>query len=405
MSRIHAVILLLFSLHLMACNNEETGTSAATQSNDAGVDIQQDLAVQDFASPTGLPPEIDFITPPESPYEGETQVSIYGDHLVVPIDIYFGDNEAESVNQLNEELLSVIVPPATVEGAVDVRAETRFGSFVLEGGFTYLPSTRAQITQIDPPYGITTGGQEIFFTGLNLPTGGVVDVIFGSEPSPEVLLDSETGFSAISPEHDPDELDLTFNFLGDVLVVTDAFTYYEPLILTMAIPNAGPAEGGNDVLIYGEGLEEEAEIEIFFGDSPVAGESMLFEGDYVLVAAPPGVAGVVDILASGKNGEFILENAYAYDEIPFALDSLEPDTLPLEGGEVAASGTGFDSEAEIDITVGELSALDVTPVSDTELLFTAPAQELPGSYPVIIQQAELQVTLEEGLTYEADEEE
>ncbi len=309
--RLTAVFALVSALSLSAC-----GDDTATEPVDTGVpdaDVVEEDAEPEPDAPVGLPPVIDSIAPSTSPLEGGRQAGINGANFESPTAVFFGSVEVTS-DIISDRLLSVVIPEGESDGIVDITVETPHGSATLEDAFTYLPTTLPRASAIEPTVGDIAGGDVVTVTGVNFPEDGAESVIFGTVASREITGGDETTFTVIAPPAGYGTVDITINFDNDnIQVLEQAFSYTADLELTGIVPGSGSASGGTAILLNGAGLTEGVDLEIYFGDELAPTSRYIYEGDTLSLETPPGEVGVVDVRATGDNGESTLEDAFEYE--------------------------------------------------------------------------------------------
>jgi hypothetical protein len=291
------------------------GDAAPDATADAAPDTAADAGADgaDLAREPGPAPELRSISPARGPLAGGQQVTGQGRHFQTPTQVFFGDAEAPTVLVVDEQSLSILVPPASVAGTVDVRVVTRDGQDVLANGYTYVAQGQTFVESLSPARGDIAGGDTVTVTGQNLPTAGFVEVVFGSTPAAEIHLDSDTAFTVVTPPHDYGSVAATFNLGGDVQVLPDAFLFWSDLRLDSVAPPNGPAAGGSNVDLFGAGFVDGAGIQVFFGDTLADPAQYLFDGTTMGVVSPAGVAGAVDVRVTGDNGTSTLTGAFTYE--------------------------------------------------------------------------------------------
>jgi len=391
--------ILLLAVGVQACSDEPQ-TPDAQPTED--ISAEPDASPPDLRREPADPPEVTSLQPAEGPLGGNVNITVVGRNLEQPTAVYFGEIEALSVGHIDIRVLSVRVPPASEPGPVDVVVENRNGSATLEGGFTYLPSTDPNVVSLDPERGALSGGDTITVEGANFPTEGTITVVFGGAVAEQVTLDTDSVFSVITPANPFGPVDVTFNFDGFIQVVESGFDYWQELALSDALPNVGAPAGGTEVVLHGSGLFEAAELAVIFGETEAEIVPGTFSGGAVTALSPEGVEGVVDIIATGSNGEALLEQAFTYG-VPMIVGDIEPADLTLEGGEVTVFASGIVLEAAISVVVGDGDDIPATLVEEDRFTFQAPAQDSPGVFDLLIQQDEQRLQIEDALAYVEEE--
>lgn len=384
---------------LQACSDEPHTPDAQPVEDTSG---DPDASPPDLRHEPADPPEVTSLQPAEGPLGGNVNITVLGRNLEQPTAVFFGTTEALSVGHIDVRVLSVRVPPATEPGQVDLTVENRNGSATLENGFTYLPSTDPNVVSLNPSRGGLSGGDLVTAEGANFPTEGTIQVVFGGAVAEEVTLDTETAFTITTPANAFGVVDVTFNFDGFVQVLEAGFEFWQELTLSDAIPNVGSPDGETEVVLYGTGLFEAADLAVTFGD--IAAEVVLvsLSGNAATVLTPAGTEGTVDIAVTGSSGEALLEQAFTYG-VPMIVSDIDPADLTLEGGEVTVSATGIVLDATITVVIGAGEPIAATLVEEEQFTFQAPSKESPGVFDLLIQQDEQRLLIEAAIAYVEEE--
>lgn len=169
-----------------------------------------------------------------------------------------------------------------------------------------------------------------------------------------------------------------------------------PLAVAALAPPAGPAAGGTEVLLRGEGFGPGLAIRFGGRAAAVAVES----AHLARARTPPGAAGAVDVVVTRGDQRVALTGAYTYDPPP-TLARVDPSAAPADAEALLiVAGGGFVAGAAV-----ELAAASATPVTvAAEVLdpsrLAATAPPLPaGIYDVSVQNPDGQrATLRGALT-------
>lgn len=159
----------------------------------------------------------------------------------------------------------------------------------------------------------------------------------------------------------------------DAIVVNDDGVSSGGVKLDTIDPERGSINGGQAVLLQGEGLGGN-NVVVAFGDI-TAEDVEILSASALLVVTPPGVdPGAVDVLVANAQG-FAQRNAgFTYNDRP-TIASVSPAAGPRIGGDtVVISGSGFqDFEAgENFVTFAGEPAAVVSVDSDSEITVTTP---------------------------------
>lgn len=185
--------------------------------------------------------------------------------------------------------------------------------------------------------------------------------------------------SSESPEADPDEFDAGRDDRSDApspsvdirpwdLGASDPDAELPPLKIEGLTPSRGPVEGETKFVLEGQGLTRETAV--YFGSREADGE--LIDGDFVgETPSGPGTGAVPVKARDPETGSATLTDGFVYTA-PLTVDSVEPDSLPTEGGfQVTLRGTGFTPETRA--SFGGETALQHDYVDAETLRVLAPA--------------------------------
>ncbi len=111
-----------------------------------------------------LTPAILAVSPGSGPLVGGTRVTIFGEGFQEPLQVFFGDQQAQLINVSFSQIVA-IAPAGSRVGPVDVRVVNINSntSTVTRDAYRYLDSMR--ITSITPNTGPTSGGTRVTIRG------------------------------------------------------------------------------------------------------------------------------------------------------------------------------------------------------------------------------------------------
>ncbi len=144
-------------------------------------------------------------------------------------------------------------------------------------------------------------------------------------------------------------------------------------------PPHGPWNGGQTVMVRGNGFDSKARV-WFAGNEIPSSDLVPVDAERVQVVVPPGAAGPVDVTV--QNGtdastKRTLLGGYEYDAF-----YAEPKSGPTSGGTlVKLYGQGTHWNSQVKVLVDLLPCTDVTVTSDTELECKTP-KSTPGTKPI-----------------------
>lgn len=171
----------------------------------------------------------------------------------------------------------------------------------------------------------------------------------------------------------------------------------DPHALLGADPTHGPFNGGQRVLLHGNGFS--SQVRVWFGDVEVDPSAIVpIDPSRVQVAAPPGAAGPVELAV--QNGDDTstrraLPGGYVYDAL-----YASPSSGPISGGttiELIGQGTRWDETTVAKIDQKPCSALAVP--EPTRLVCTVP-QGTPGAKTISVTTGGETILVLDGYTYE-----
>ncbi len=149
------------------------------------------------------------------------------------------------------------------------------------------------------------------------------------------------------------------------------YTYGVPVLISVD-PAAGPAEGGNTVVITGAGLA--GAIDVLFG-SRGATRITLNSPTQITVIAPSGAdATTVDITIVGQGGSSVAVPAGRYTYGAPLVTSISPDAGSSDGYDsVVINGIGFTGLSGASaVRFGARNAVSYEVISDTQIIAQAP---------------------------------
>jgi len=226
------------------------------------------------------------------------------------------------------------------------------------------------VTSLDPSGGSAAGGNTVVITGTNFTD--VTSVKFGTKNATSFVVNSSTRITAVAPSG-------TLGTTVDVTVTTHAgtsatsaaskYTYGVPTV-TELDPAAGPAAGGNTVVITGTNFIGVTSVK--FGTKS-ATSYVVNSPTQITAKAPGGVASTtvdVTVTTAGGTSEKTYNSKYSYGAP--TVTELDPAAGPAAGhNEVIITGTGF--TAVTAVKFGTRNAVDFEVDSPTQITAIAPA--------------------------------
>ena len=212
------------------------------------------------------PPVLDDITPDHGATSGGNEVTLSGKNFMGNTKVFFGDMEAEVMQNSHTHL--VVVAPAGSGLNVPVVVKTLSGES-LPIYYNYdEPVVQPVITSITPNHGPTSGGNQVTLSGMNF--AGDIQVLFGETVAP-VLMSSHTQLVVAVPAGSGLNVPVVVNTSSGG---SAPFTYnYDAPVITSITPNHGPTSGGNQVTL--SGMNFSGLIEVRFGDKVISSSSFV----------------------------------------------------------------------------------------------------------------------------------
>ncbi|WP_438010495.1 IPT/TIG domain-containing protein [Sorangium sp. So ce321] len=171
----------------------------------------------------------------------------------------------------------------------------------------------------------------------------------------------------------------------------------DPHALLGADPTHGPFNGGQRVLLHGNGFS--SKVRVWFGDVEVDPSAIVpVDPSRVQVVAPPGAAGPVELTVQNGDDESTrraLPGGYVYDAL-----YASPSSGPISGGttvELIGQGTQWDATTVARIDQKPCTSLAVE--GPTRLLCTVP-QGTPGAKTISVTTGDETILVLDGYTYE-----
>jgi hypothetical protein len=321
-------------------------------------------------------PEIISISPASGSAAGGTAVTISGIGFVGVWQIgavRFGLTDAMSYTVDSARQITAIAPAGTPGTSVQVSVSDASGVVTAGSAQSYFYVNGAPtVLSVGPGSGPAAGGNVVTISGgLFL---GVTGVKFGSTPAASFTIASASQINAVAP---PGTEGATVDVIvtgpgGSSAGSVDAeYTYGAPVV-TSIYPAAGPAKGGNTVLITGVGLYGASDV--LFGSKSASGLTFNSPTQITVVAPAGADVATVDIRVVGPGGTSLatLASKYAYGA-PL-VTSVSPHVGPAGGHtSVIIRGSGFTGLTGASaVRFGGRDALSYQVVSDTYVIAVSP---------------------------------
>jgi hypothetical protein len=320
-----------------------------------------DTAMGQFSFDT---PFISSVSPHSGPATGGTIVDIFGfDFVNGGTSVSFGSTPA-SVFFVDAHHIEAISPHGS-GGPVNISATTANGTSTASSAFSWVPA----VTGVNPNAGPTAGGTTVDISGAGF--SGASAVSFGGTAA-SFTVNSDGDITATAPTRAAGTVDVTVTGPTGTSATSfaDQYSYDSPPTLTSVSPTAGPAAGGNTVVIRGTNFVSGSTVKFGATASP----SVTFVSSTRLsVRAPAHGAVTVDVRVTTPGGTtpLVAADRYSFKPAP-TVTSLSPNAGSTAGGNtVTITGSNFVSGATV--RFGTVASTSVTFVSSTHLKAKAPA--------------------------------
>jgi hypothetical protein len=225
------------------------------------------------------PPVVTGVSRPTGSVSGGDTVKTKGTGLAGATAVHFGANAATDIKVKTSSSITVVDPPGTSTGAVDVTVTTPLGTSPTssEDTFTYIGHA-PEVSGISPRTGSAAGGQQVGIKGLNLL--GATAIHFGSIEAPSFTVNSAKSITATAPAETVGTVDVTvttpsgtssFEYCheGRPCAVEDHYKFKEPKVTHIA-PSSGSTAGGTSVIVTGVGFALGSGTSVLFGTTPAS---------------------------------------------------------------------------------------------------------------------------------------
>ncbi len=307
---------------------------------------------------------VDSVFPSSGPESGGTLVIVTGTGFEPGAIVSFGGAPV-ATTFFDSTQLRCTTPPGT--GTVDVAAtnpDTQSGTLL--NGFTYNPVPT--VSNVTPGNGPETGATSVTITGTGFLSGPFVFFGLLGVADNVVVVDSTAITCSTPPGTGTVNIEV-LNQDGQSGLLSAAFTYdvVPPPTVTDVSPGNGPESGGTSVTVTGTNFMNGASVKFGGGFA----SAVVVVSTTEITCNTPSGSGTVDVVVRNADGDSdTLSSAFSYDPPP-SITSVSRDHGPESGGtNVTITGTNFDVSASV--TVGGVSALNVSVVSPASISCTTP---------------------------------
>ncbi len=341
------------------------------------------------------PPNLTSLTPSSGLKTGNETVIIQVENLAWSdsVQVRFGIEQVQiTAHTINT--ITVITPPQSVPGTVNVIVTNQYGSSSSDIQFNYLPIF--EVTSIDIAYGNEAGGTHITISGYKLDL--VTSIKFGDNNG--TISEQAANAIKVTAPSGTGKVPITLYYgTGNTpYVIPDAFEYRydlitDPRTLTVS-PNVGLIGGNNEITISGRRFDTVSSVK--FGTTNATTFSV--EANTIKVTVPAATqSGTVDIIIDLTGSDSITINSgFTYGVLPVVSSILTNKVNVL--GQANFKITGSDLNGVTKITVGQNEITRFTSKDDTYIEFALPAH-VPGSVDIVVTNFIGSTTLTGKLTY------
>jgi len=355
------------------------------------------------------------IFPDEVPASGGVWTALIGSGFGDGLRLAFGGAEATEVDVISSTTVLALAPAGEPGPVTVVATRPAFEPASLAGRLRYWDDspTPLGLSSVTPAQGPASGGVPLVLVGSGFSAD--LQVRFGNSPAGNLQVVSPDVAHVLLPPGQPGLTDVTVSAPGLVpATVQEAFTYLDDrppvLDVTSVTPAQGPASGGLEVVVLGEGFDDG--LSVRFGRTLSADVTVL-SATSARAVTPPGLPGSVDVIVDSPNQQpQTLPDGFTYvDDTPpsLAIHSITPARGPVGGGNsVTLAGVAFAQDAAV--TFGGVPAPFVRWLSSGTLAATVPPgplgmvdvtvengdggmAELPGGYAYLEEQVQVDPVL------------
>ncbi|UAK31851.1 IPT/TIG domain-containing protein [Nocardia asteroides] len=325
-------------------------------------------------------PTLATVAPRSGPTTGGNTVTLTGTGFTRTTAVRFGATPATSFTVVSDTQITAVAPARTGTVAVTVTSPGGTSNGV---SYTFVPAPT--LATVVPGSGPATGGNAVTLTGTGFT--GATAVRFGATSATSFTVVSDTQITAVAPAGTGTAA-VTVSTPGGTSNGV-SYTYLLVPGLDSVVPNSGPVEGGNTVVLTGTDLT--GVTSVLFG-AVAASSFTILSGTQIsaVVPAGTGTVSVTVVSPSGTSNRVLYTYGGAPAVVAAVLDvgpEAGGNTVVLQGdnftGTVAvnfgaASATSFTVDSDERITAVVPAGAGVVPVTVTNLVDTSNA--VPYTY-------------------------
>ena len=314
-------------------------------------------------------PTLTGLSPASGSAAGGNNVVITGTNLSGATAVKFGTKAATFTVNSNTQITAT-APSGTAGTTVDVTVTAPGGTTVTSAASKYSYGGPT-VTLLSPTSGPAAGGTTVIITGTGFT--GVTSVYFGSKLA-NFTVNSSTQIMAIAPSGGAGStVDVQVTTYAGTSATSSASKYsYGGPIVTLLSPNAGPAYGGNTVIISGTGFT--GVTSVYFGNKPALAFTVNSVNQITAVAPSYPAGTTVDVTVTNASGTSGTSSATVYSYGLLNISSLSPNSGSTLGGTfVTITGSGFTYPATVTFGGAGYPATSVHVVDSTTITCISPA--------------------------------
>ena len=322
-------------------------------------------------------PIITSISPVSGPQNGRT-VTIIGERLYNTNFVKFGGKTATNIMVNETGTILTCITPNNTGGNVDIHVNTPGGDITNYQIYRYY-NTMPIVTTITPGVGSILGGTNIVITGTDL--SDVISVKFGTVDCSASVNEIGTEISCISPANSEGDVNIIITTIDDNFDTSLQYKYIPKPSISSVLPNIGPLNGGNNVIISGSNFYGISSI--YFGDASSTSFRVNYNNTEITCTVPTSTTysskNIYLVNPAGTSTESI---SYKYQQLP-VLTRIRPNEGPINGNnQVKLEGSFFISPAVVKF--GDEYATNIRVNNNSEIICYAPASTTSGNKNVII---------------------
>jgi len=327
-----------------------------------------------------VPLSLDRVVASSGSEDGGERVTIYGAGIEPGATVRFGGGAGTSVLVLDAGRVNATVPPRA-RGLVDVTVELLDGQrATLQDAYLYRGPLA--LTGIEPAMSPIAGGVVVTVTG-----SGFTDetrVFIGDrmlEDADRVDGNTIVGTAPGALATRAGAVDVVVSDGFEQRLLSGAFRYVDRLRVDWLYPASGPAGGGTELTLYGQGIDRDTEVTIGGVTAEIVAPG---HGGAIVVRTPPGPHGPADIGLSSPAESVTVAGAFYYfspSETPTGLWLAHawPPEGPMAGGtQVALSVTGLPATGGVTVTFNDQPATVIETRRADNLLVVATPPGVAG---------------------------